>query len=83
MLRSLAEPEGYRLEALDGDVGDGCVSCHANVGHKNLRVLLDDHFDEVCLSEMPGDDGGAPVDPQTPAEEETSSEQSATSSEDA
>lgn len=83
MLRSLAEPEGYRLESLDGDVGDGCVSCHANVGHKNLRVMLDDHFDEVSLSAMPGDDGDAPVDSPAPAEEETSSEQSATISEDA
>ena len=69
-----------------GDVGEGCVRCHENVGHKNLRVMLDDHFDEVSLSEMPadseGDRGQAPVDPRAPAEAE-SSEQSAAHSEDA
>lgn len=64
-----------------GDVGEGCVSCHANVGHKNLKVMLDDHFDEVSLSEMPGDNGDAAVDPPVPAEQETS-EQNANSSED-
>lgn len=34
----------------DGDVGEGCIECHAQVGHKNLKVMLADHFDEVRLS---------------------------------
>lgn len=60
-----------------GDLGEGCVSCHEQVGHKNLRVMLDAHFDEVSLSEMPGDSDGAAVDPPTKGEE-PGSEQSAT-----
>ncbi|MFP4062228.1 MAG: cytochrome c3 family protein [Halochromatium sp.] len=75
-----------------GDVGEGCVSCHEQVGHKNLKVMLDDHFAEVSLSEMPGDNGEASVNPPTPADEtpaegtpakEGEPEQNATSSEDA
>ena len=61
-----------------GDVGEGCVSCHANVGHKNLRVMLDDHFDEVSLSEMPGDKDDAAVDPPVSSEQAPSAEENVT-----
>ncbi|MFP4496167.1 MAG: cytochrome c3 family protein [Halochromatium sp.] len=66
-----------------GDVGAGCVSCHEHVGHQDLKVMLDDHFDEVSLSENPDDNGDAAADPPAPAEERETSEQNATSREDA
>lgn len=32
-----------------GDLGEGCVECHAHVGHDDLEVIVADHFDEVRL----------------------------------
>lgn len=52
-----------------GDIGDGCVGCHQNVGHKNLRVMLNAHFEEVSLREMPGGETDAPVDPPISSEQ--------------
>ena len=52
----------------DGDVGEGCVECHSQVGHKNLKIMLADHFEEVRLTDT--EDGPVVNDDQAPAPEE-------------
>jgi cytochrome c-type protein NapC len=50
-----------------GDIADGCVECHAHVGHENLKYMLADHFDEVTLpsDEDDAETGGATDSAQT------------------
>ncbi len=58
----------------DGNVGGGCVTCHEQVGHQNLRVILDDYFDEVTLEDIPEDTGDAAAEPPSSAEPGTHEE---------
>lgn len=65
----------------DGNVRGGCVTCHENVGHKNLRIILADYFDEVTLEDMPEDNGDTAAELPSAAEQGTR-EQTATNGED-